>query len=1483
MMKSITTVLLFCALFLYGQKPIAKFSTQLSSNSIAFNDESTGGPQTYFWEFQNGVPSTSTNANPVVVYSGTAPYRAKLTVTNSLGSSTLEKMISNTSGTIIDLSTGRNDDGSLMPININDSDWSVTNASNVTVNPTTRTTYSGWSYAALGNSSPPNSTWITHGSETGYFDYKSKIFTIPEGITDAKLNLRSLSFVRNWTSLVKINSNNTTTATQITATTWMSDGAKGWLNSRSPEVVNYPIAPGTYYINVQLYTNNGSVRGSVDVNANVQYGAGLKSSNTISLSSSSSSFCKGVSSPFNATVEGESLPVTSYNWVFKKGNDSVLAGGQSPNVIFPSVGTYSAKLKVTFSDGSFSSLYIPDYLGVTNNCNKDYTLAPNSYIFTGKDDIGNEASGIYIPVKKAYAMWTQGKYMGGSDIPNGLLTADVLWEDNIGLIKSKADYKLDFVDENDQPINNTQVTEYSKIKVPIDKIKKGNAVIAFRVGAAGNSTDTIYWSWHIWATDDPTNGTSYKSYDPAQRELSDGTIETIPDTEWKWMDRNLGAIGNSITGAGWNKNGGLLYQWGRKDPMPPLVNKGEGFYEVSGSIGNIIHRQAHTQTSGYQVVDNLTKYVSQSNANVIDNIRLSVKNPLSLIYVNQDNTSTQAYYANDNGVYYDVNWFGNVPGLQTYELSKVDLWSDNSKGIVDGNVLLNYNESTSAKPYRQKSSYDPCPNGWRMPSFLVAHATNEVRVDYSPFGVKVNIPGYSVYSASQGVSNIKPGSSSLPDYLKGIKIYPQTGFDMSNVGGNNMGIFPGTGMIDRRDHNGQFSDLHETYLWTATMTMWNSQNLPWSTRARALRLIPDAQQVINNYRPDATNYPDVFGLYNYIPVFGFTTNKALGCRCIKDPLVEKNSYEFKTEFFNETTFYNEGLDNPNTYLITKNTVDEIEIPVSKAFSVQSQILNNSSILEPFNHNDLKANVLWSDKNDLVTNVTVVNPSPATLAQITNTKIKVKIAATKSGNAVITLHNGSINNPVYWSWHVWVSNTPVDSLTYVNDTPIHTDNYVNYTKYGNIMKTKLMDRNIGAIDAFPNVANSTPTATEITLINNSQGFHYQWGRKDPIPVFLNPSGTTYSIYLGNTNSSGVVTYTALTSTNYDATYPVFYNTYKASILPTDNIDTRVAKVLKYSVENPMRFMKPDAAFSPNPSSTNPIYTNGADWLYDSQHSNLLAERWGWGTKKSVFDPCPKGWRIPDPVSGAASSSVTNTKTTPWSFKNNNEASNTAIANTEAGYFGVTVNTGAYGTTKGFMFNNSTYNLGNYPKGYIRGQRNVTYPNFNINHDLSSYNSKSLSGIWYSTLTTNFYGRGSYLGFDRFGRMQVSNTDIDPYTAMNCRCVKQEDVDGGKERGPLPTIPVMPNNNKQATNTLMQSEVFAKVNSDKVVVYPNPVSNLLYLDAKDAEDYYYQIYNMSGQLIKQSKFDNKRTDLSSLPSGVYFIRINDSEQMVKIIKN
>lgn len=1075
-----------------------------------------------------------------------------------------------------------------------------------------------------------------------------------------------------------------------------------------------------------------------------------------------------------------------------------------------------------------------------DNSPKDWTKAPNSYIFTGKDDDGNSVDGLLIPVKKAYAMWKNGNHMGGmTDLPSGPVTADVLWEDNPGLIRSGASYALEI----------TGSGETAKIKVPVNSTKEGNAVIAFKINGE------VYWSWHVWVTDNPINGTTYKSFDGVKRQKNDGTVELIPDSEWKWMDRNLGALSNTITGTEYNKNGGLLYQWGRKDPIPPLVYKGNDFYEASGSIGRIRHKHARNMTNALEY-DTQIKYVTLSNANVRDNIRLSVKNPLSIIYVNKDDNSGAAVYPGVTKP--PVNWFGNSPTLSPDRLSELNLWSDNSRGLA----TPNYNDDNAAQPYRDKSSYDPCPNGWRIPSNLVANAVNNIRVDFSPFGIKNSIKSnelgqIQLSSSTLTAYPVKPNDSNTPDPFKGFKAYYNTGFDMSGVGGNNMGIYPGNGALFRAFHTGEYTDQHHVGVWSATMARFGDATP--ATGSSLLQMVPDRDQP---YVMDSS-LSNISGLFYYKPLADAETSYTAACRCIKDPLYMVDNYNFPPDYITPTLEYKEGINNPNSYQVVKNptSVTRIEIPVSKAFSVQSELLNNKAILETSNFSSLKANVLWAS-NSLISAVTIQNPSPANVSQLSNSKILVDIKANTSGNAVITLHNGSVTNPVYWSWHIWVTDTPVGSNIFTSELPNQeATNYVNYLKTGEVIKTEIMDRDLGANQVIVE-ANKTSATT---------GLHYQWGRKDPLPVFVNANRSSIPVGLGTVQANGSVTYSSLSSvTYYSDTYIRKFNDYAAqsNVLPTDKTSDKISKVLSYSVKNPLMFMVPSTLTS---KAANTNHTNGSDWL--ANEPNLAPDRWGRGGKKSPFDPCPDGWRIPD-VTGVQNASA---GSSPF-YK---PTSGISIP-TNYGGVRITRSSGSAAAI-GYIFANPSYNIGSFANSGVRGGRNTieSLPGVTPDYNAIDY---TYGGFWLGALHANYTGRALRVEIQHNGNYLMPFTNnADPYFGQSCRCVKVKYDEDGNELGPIPRLQVTTTASWKAANVLEQSVIEEKIAQKKLEFFPNPVKSILYIKGNESvKDYYYQVYNMSGQLVKSGKFENEQTDLSGLTKGAYLIRINNSETVVKIIK-
>ena len=588
--------------------------------------------------------------------------------------------------------------------------------------------------------------------------------------------------------------------------------------------------------------------------------------------------------------------------------------------------------------------------------------------------------------------------------------------------------------------------------------------------------------------------------------------------------------------------------------------------------------------------------------------------------------------------------------------------------------------------------------------------------------------------------------------------------------------------------------------------------------------------------------------------------------------------KLQREFYTRTDTLQIAREILGKVLVVKSeTGTTIEIPVSKAFSVQSQLLDNAGILNPSNFNNLKTNVLWTTNTALISRISMINPSPLSLQDIGNSKISVKIAPGQSGNAVVTLHNGSISSPVYWSWHIWVTDSPIESYTYTTETPAAVTNYVNYVNKADVaLQTVFMDRNLGATDVFPNVANpQAPTADELLKIRASTGLHYQWGRKDPIPPFQYADDRSfYNVFLGTPAPKGAVSYSTLDQSDYNdlsGNYIVPYNTYASAsnVQLTDKPAERISKILSYSVKNPLVYMIP-STFAPY-NSTTPNYTNGTDWL--AQEPNLAPDRWGRGGKKSPFDPCPEGWRIPDLTSVALVSGA-DFGQTPWYKKDKNVATSYSIA---TDYLGTRVRNSANATV-GYIFNNSAYSIGNYPDSGSRGFRSVM-ANQTAQGTFNVLNFQ-YPAVWTAALTSNYIGRSINVLFDAASttnRMIVFHDNNDPYFGTGCRCVKIEYDANGNEEGPASGIEVISNSSK-----LIKANEKPKAVYNKISIYPSPFSNILYIRATEDKEYKFEIFNALGQLVQSGKFINNQTDLSSLSAGMYVIRINNSEALVKIMK-
>jgi hypothetical protein len=1080
----------------------------------------------------------------------------------------------------------------------------------------------------------------------------------------------------------------------------------------------------------------------------------------------------------------------------------------------------------------------------------NWKLAPNSYVF---DPNQQQYDGLYIPVKKAFAMWSDNSSAElslNNPIPAGsTISAYVYWEDVTGLVKTaNNNYNLEIIGSGSN----------AKIKVLIDKAKgKGNALVTLHAGPNGNNTDPVYWSWHVWVTDDAAiDGSTFRQgYETDKNNVPFNQVTNRDGSLYKfqWMNRNLGATNAEFLGNDWNKSAGLMYQWGRKDPIPPLLYKDATGYEINGAAGTF-KVQDFVRDSPSPFGWTMRPYnIPNSHSDVSQNIGYSIKNPLKAI------TFSERY----------GHWFSDQPykvAGDTYTTENWDLWSDNRKGLWSHYYTSNASVAADTKSYELKSAYDPCPCGWRIPSHYGSVIPYSISNGASPWGRR----GSGADDDANDNSKFYLGS--VNPVLDKVKVYPSLGFDFrqqNNANDRNIGIFPINGAYVFMGPN----EVSDYYSATPRLGYIN-----WLSTAGA----PTATLVGGANNAAVRGFGFVSDFYKYpteskyrISVNQYSPAKGAGTvRCMSDPN-EKYLGNFATEFIpsagnaDDIATLKSWTKDPNSYIVMTNAVTEKKINLRKAYAMYKLYLSDD---EQFPQGQPSVSVYWTTNSGLINNISM-NGSAIGLSEM-----NVVLNQGQTGNAVVALHVGNTGtsaDPVIWSWHLWAPETmPAPIPVYKTENAYQSNpssgQIINPTNnlISPPLETEFMDRNLGALIPFPTVSTSTIDAD---LYKKSIGLHYQWGRKDPIPTFLDQTTIT-----GNNG--------AITSNQYNSNYTKLFSVYGSQIAGSnDKRSIKISKILKYSIENPLTYLYNDL------SSAEP-----KDWI--SNGPGLASERWGHATEKSPFDPCPDGWRIPD-VSfsflNQAYAQVSNgvKGTSPWYFgkvadplrtdgvmgidqrwETGGTNPNPIIANSASGVYNGRYISSTVTNTGGWIFDNPNYSIGNYPVTGIRGETGV---DVSINFPRV--------GVWTGALGDYMIGNATGLSI-RYSKMATGYSSYSPHEAMSCRCAKIQYDTAGKEIGRYDpnAIPVPQNATGKAANTFAKTEIKQMIKEDKLILFPNPVKDIVFIDAKDSKEYYYQIYSMSGQMVKAGKFVNKQTNIATLPAGAYLARINNSESVVKIIK-
>ncbi len=237
-----------------------------------------------------------------------------------------------------------------------------------------------------------------------------------------------------------------------------------------------------------------------------------------------------------------------------------------------------------------------------------------------------------------------------------------------------------------------------------------------------------------------------------------------------------------------------------------------------------------------------------------------------------------------------------------------------------------------------------------------------------------------------------------------------------------------------------------------------------------------------------------------------------------------------------------------------------------------------------------------------------------------------------GNAVIGAIDKQVDKygaevkTVLWSWHLWFDN-------YNPEDPQH-QYEIGGSTYA--LAATWMDRNLGAL--------SDGTSGLEDDIQKSFGLMYQWGRKDPFPGAAQGSysesidGKDDNYGFGNYGTNAVIYYyyRAL-----DETEPTTngYQSSAGAIKTVSSLGEIVAENVQYAIEHPHIFIKGDKGYPyhwlhNNESGAADNYGHGS-----AMNPSDIRNPWGhlWGNssdissdvgQKSIYDPCPVGWQIPN---------------------------------------------------------------------------------------------------------------------------------------------------------------------------------------------------------------------------------------------------------------
>ena len=290
-----------------------------------------------------------------------------------------------------------------------------------------------------------------------------------------------------------------------------------------------------------------------------------------------------------------------------------------------------------------------------------------------------------------------------------------------------------------------------------------------------------------------------------------------------------------------------------------------------------------------------------------------------------------------------------------------------------------------------------------------------------------------------------------------------------------------------------------------------------------------------------------------------------------------------------------------------------------------------------------AEILWSDF-DMTSYPDFLQVASGTGFDPTNPShtqpyIKVKVSAGMQGNVVVAM---KIGEQIAWSWHLWITDynpdAPMEVVEHQYIYPVEGGDLLRYyspdassiwntcptaTKFG-LARGFLMDRNLGELGSSPSHSGST-------------GLRYQYGRKDPfLDRTVNNAGDMF--YLGGTSLVSI----------FDSGRFIYFDT---SGEPGN-------RNVRYSMTHPM--VRLGGRSAPNrvwTAVSDDLATDGNNPSY-LWNDRLYTHHSGDGSTlephKSIYDPCPPGWKTQSRYSNLIVKNTSNTESGIYTMEYQNSA-------------------------------------------------------------------------------------------------------------------------------------------------------------------------------------------------------------------------------------